>query len=127
MKRRPARRLIYWLPAVTWALLIAGLSHLPGDDLPSVELPFADKLVHAGLYAVLTAFTMLGFRRAQGSSPVRAAVYAFCVACIYGAIDEYHQSFVDHRSTSIVDWIADVAGAALASVYARHRAVGNRP
>ncbi|MEX2043905.1 MAG: VanZ family protein, partial [Opitutus sp.] len=39
---------------------------------------------------------------------------AFVVAAVFGATDEWHQSFVPGRTSEWADWIADALGAALA-------------
>jgi VanZ family protein len=53
----------------------------------------------------------------------RAALLAFLVSCLYAATDELHQSFVDGRNGTPVDWVIDSAGAAVAAfaVTARRR------
>jgi VanZ family protein len=35
------------------------------------------------------------------------------LCALYGASDEFHQAFVPYRTPDILDWITDVAGAAL--------------
>lgn len=40
--------------------------------------------------------------------------YAIGITTLYGVIDEFHQSFVPGRDTSIFDVLADFAGATLA-------------
>lgn len=40
--------------------------------------------------------------------------YAIGISTAYGVLDEYHQSFVPGRDASVLDVVADFAGAALA-------------
>ncbi|MBI3179061.1 MAG: VanZ family protein [Deltaproteobacteria bacterium] len=94
-------------PAVSWAALIfwvSSRSHLP-------EPPFffdgADKLLHAGIYAVLTALLVwadLG----------RRAWLWIAVAALYGVSDEIHQGLVPLRHSDALDVLADTAGALVA-------------
>jgi VanZ family protein len=43
---------------------------------------------------------------------------AFC--SLYGASDEWHQSFVVGRSSDILDWLADTSGAS-AGIFLLHK------
>ncbi len=83
---------------------VSATSHLP------VDVGSSDKILHAAAYAVLAA---LAFRAAGGSGGTRAALVAVLVAAAYGALDEYHQSFVPGRTASAADWLADACGAAI--------------
>ena len=114
--RTRLKQIVYWCPALSWALLIFMLSHQTGSNLPSLEIPGADKFVHFALYIILCLLLYLGFRRERNYTPARAVLYAFFVAAIYGAIDEIHQHYVPERVTSVVDWMADVAGVGTASL-----------
>ena len=53
----------------------------------------------------------------------RAALVALLVSSLYAATDEVHQSFVEGRHGTPVDWAIDTAGAAAAAfaVSARRR------
>ena len=68
-----------------------------------------DKLVHAGLYAVLGM--ALGFGRVRSPMPPPHLVLIL-VGALYGATDEFHQTFVRGRSPDWADWLADVVGVA---------------
>ena len=49
----------------------------------------------------------------------RAALLAFLIASLYAVTDEYHQTFVEGRNGSPIDWAIDSAGAALATLRLR--------
>ena len=76
---------------------------------PSVPYLFtnSDKVVHAGLYAVLGM--TLGFGRVRAVAPPPHLVLIL-VGALYGATDELHQAFVRGRSPDAADWAADVVG-----------------
>lgn len=110
------RRLLAWLPAVVWALVIFNLSarpRLPGPDVQGI-----DKVAHFGAYAVLGWLLV----RAADRSGLPLAV-GLVLGVLYGATDEIHQMFVPGRSPDVMDWVADAAGVAAATfVYTRLRA-----
>ena len=102
----------YKLPAVLWALLIFTVSSFP--KLPSVPGGFSsiDKVAHFFEYFIFGIFLSIAFI----SLPVtinlkRKLLYAALVGIVYGISDEFHQSFVPGRETSLADTIADAAGA----------------
>lgn len=93
------------LAALGWAALIFALSASsapPGASMPLLEVPGADKLAHAALYAVLAALLRAAAARRRE---------AVAVAAAYGVTDELHQAFVPRRSPDPLDWAADLAGA----------------
>ncbi|CAA9362159.1 MAG: hypothetical protein AVDCRST_MAG89-3816 [uncultured Gemmatimonadetes bacterium] len=102
-------RVMAWLPALAWAVVIFSLSAQPA--LPAPEVPYVDKVAHFGAYAVLGA--CLAFAVHRSSLPMGLAVF---LGAAYGASDEIHQMFVPGRSPDVFDWVADAAGVA-ASVY----------
>lgn len=106
-------------PRRRWALLAAGLwvvalfalSSMPlGDGALDFGWRFAhdDKVVHAGLYAVLGALLRLGSGR---------ATVAVAGAGLVGLLDEWLvQARVPGRHPDPLDLLADVAGAALGAL-----------
>lgn len=118
-----ALRLGLWLPPVLLMAVIFFLSHQPSLDsgLGWIDT-IGRKLVHFAEYALLT---FLWWRAlATVASPGRAALWAFLLAAGYAATDEYHQSFIEGRHGSPLDWGIDSAGAAAAAL--RLRNAGNR-
>jgi VanZ family protein len=107
-----------FLPAVVYAGIIFALSAQsnPLQFLPP-ELLLQDKLLHAIEYAALGALLVPALRLA-GRSPVAALALAVGLASLYGATDEFHQSFVPGRSADVLDWVADTLGAALGALVA---------
>ena len=99
-----------WLPALAWAAVIFALSSVPGDDLPEVSAPNADKLVHALVYVALGLLCMRGVRATFSLAPARAILAATLLATLYGVTDEIHQAFTPLRSPDWRDGIADAAG-----------------
>jgi VanZ family protein len=101
------------------------LSDQPSLDsgLGAIDL-IGRKLIHFAEYALLC---FLWWRAlATVTSPSRAALFAFLLASGYAATDEYHQTFVEGRHGSPVDWAIDSAGAAAAALRLRTARRGDR-
>jgi VanZ family protein len=79
----------------------------------------ARKLAHFGEYALLCFLWWRLLR--TGMSPGRAVLVAFVLSSLYAATDELHQSFVEGRNGTPVDWAIDSAGAGLAALALRAR------
>ncbi len=81
----------------------ARLPALPGNT---------DKQVHGAVYGVLAILLVRARTRGDVSAiTVRDAAVAWAIATVYGATDEFHQSFVPGRSADGLDLAADAAGA----------------
>lgn len=78
------------------------------------------KLIHAAEYGLLCFLWWRALRRTTGSH-TRALLAAVAISSLYAATDEYHQSFVDGRHGSPVDWAIDTMGAALTALLIRRR------
>jgi VanZ family protein len=115
MRMALLRRTDLWLPPLLLMGLIFFLSAQPSLDS---GLGWIDevgrKVVHFGEYALLC---FLWWRLLRTVMPERrATLLAFVVAVLYAATDEYHQSYIDSRHGTPVDWAIDAAGAAAAAI-----------
>ena len=94
-----------WGPTALWAAVLFLLSELPGTV---GSLPVGtDKLVHGGLYLILGLSLAWGKEKTRLRVPM---VLLLLMGVGYGALDEWHQSFVAGRDVSVGDWVADSAG-----------------
>ena len=102
-----------WLPVVAWAGVIFALSSIPSlsTDLGTWDLVLR-KLAHLVEYAIL------GLLLAR-ALPAAAAL---AVGVAYAATDEFHQTFVEGRSGTIVDVGVDAVGVALGLLVYRRAA-----
>ena len=109
------------LSALAVPLLIVGL-FVGGAQQVAVGL-FAspwDKMVHGavfGLLGVLLAVALNGAHLSKQSSvvsPRQALLVAVLLVAVVAGVDELHQLRLPGRVASWSDWLADVAGAALA-------------
>jgi VanZ family protein len=122
MRMALLRRPDLWLPPLVLMGLIYVLSSQPSLDsgLGWIDT-LGRKLIHFAEYALLC---FLWWRLLRTAMPDRrAALVAFALSILYAATDELHQSFVDGRHGTPVDWAIDSAGAAAAAfaVSARRR------
>ncbi len=77
---------------------------------------YQDKLYHAGAYFIMGLLVWRSFNLVMPRSGTLAlASIVFC--SVYGATDEWHQSFVSGRSSDALDWLADTGGAGLAILF----------
>ena len=82
-------------------------------SVPELLRPVAalnDKVLHALLYSALGL--ALAWGRAR-SSPPPPHYLLLLAGYLYGALDEWHQSFVPGRTPEFGDWVADVVGVTL--------------
>jgi VanZ family protein len=114
------RRADLWLPPLVLMAVIFAFSAQPSLDshLGLIDL-VGRKLIHFGEYALLCWLWWRVFARV--TDPRRAALYALAVASAYAVTDELHQTFVEGRHGTPVDWLIDTAGATCACLVIRRR------
>ncbi len=105
-----------WIwPVVVAATIILASSRAVTAPGFTRWFPHFDKVTHFFIYGLLATLTL----RALGSRRW-APWLAITAVSLFGASDEWHQSFVPGRSCEVADWVADTLGAALAvSLYRR--------
>ncbi len=113
-RRTIIRRPLAWSAVALWLAFIfywSAQSSLPEFDqsLPDLLLK---KGAHVAVFAVLALLTYRALRHDTGH--VVALVSAAAVAVGYGALDEFHQSFVAGRNAAALDVLIDTAGATMA-------------
>ena len=104
----------YWAPPVLYMVLIFVISSLEQPPLPMPEFEWLtiDKLYHFIEYAILGGLVARAFVKAKPAIvPSRWVWYVVAVfSILYGASDEWHQTFVPGRFATLADWVADVLG-----------------
>ena len=97
------------------------LSSTPGDDLPSIDIPFFDKIAHAAEFLVFGALVFRAHTRSYPRMRAEgAAVISLSLAVAYAAFDEWHQRFIPGREVDLTDLFANVAGI-LVGIFLYHR------
>ena len=102
-------RTVRWLLVAGWMLVIFGLSSMPGSAIPGSVGDYS-LVAHFVEYAVLAGLLTcaIGPRRRWA----RFALLVLLACSLYGASDEFHQSFTPGRTPDPVDWATDTVGAA---------------
>ena len=95
--------------AILYALLIIGLSSIPGRSFPDVKWLSQDKLIHIGEYLIFSILVgqVIAFRITARS---RIFLFTLLLAGAFGALDEVYQTLIPGRDNSYADWIADLLG-----------------
>jgi VanZ family protein len=117
-KEKPGlvRKLSAWLPLIVWAAVLFGLSSIPGQEIPTFDVSFSDKIAHCAVYGV---WGILSFRALRLTTRLRlgyAILLTALMALAYGVSDEIHQMFVPQRSPDPLDVMADVFGGTLGAL-----------
>lgn len=74
---------------------------------------YQDKIHHAAAYFIMGLLAWRSFKHVV-NSPILLALLSIIFCSLYGVSDEWHQSFVEGRTSDIADWAADTSGAGLA-------------
>ncbi len=100
----------HWMPALIFALLIfivSAQSSPPGQSLAP------DYVAHFIEYGVFALMILWGVTRGlKKSITFSRVIVCLFISSAYSATDEFHQSFVPHRTPSWSDIGADAVGAA---------------
>jgi VanZ family protein len=104
-QRSPSRLSLVW-PLLLGASVIAASSR---PVVAGLGFQGGDKVAHFSVYGLLA--TLLCRTLPSGW---RGALLALAIASLFGATDEWHQSFVPGREADVMDWLADTSGAGLA-------------
>jgi len=103
------------IPAILVMITLFKLSTLPGNDpfLNSVHL--SDKIEHFIAYFVLgITFCIWIPSKNWFAKPFVYGVLVVFLCTLFGASDEYHQTFVPGRSGDLYDLTVDLAGGIIA-------------
>lgn len=104
-----------WGLVLFWAVVIAILHTIPGQDLDFIQLNDLfqlDKLFHLWVFAIGAWLLVRVLQKQYANHAFR---YTFITYAIYGILLELMQgAFFEGRHADFFDWIADVAGVILA-------------
>lgn len=106
------RSISLWFPCVLVFALISYLSHLPGQHIPKFPFLNFDKYIHFWEFFVLGLFLA---RASYGQHRVlrlksRWILLVLGLGMFFAFVDEYHQSFIFGRDSSLLDVLFDALG-----------------
>jgi VanZ family protein len=106
--------LLRWVPSIAIMGLIFILSSLPSDVIPYYGV--FDFIVKKGGHALGYGLLGLSYYYAlpRNLSKLYKWIIALIMAILFALSDEYHQSFVQGRTSSLTDVAIDTLGAAIA-------------
>ena len=104
---------VYRIILGIYMVLILSISAIPANSIPDLGFQHADKVAHFAEYAIL------GFLAVQSFKPLNGyhLFYIIFSGFIFGAFDEWWQSFISDRCTSLFDLLSDNFGMLLSSIF----------
>jgi VanZ family protein len=117
-----------FIPGIAWFIIIYILVTLPGKDIPQSnfldEINF-DKLVHMGLFSVLTVLFCWPFYKTDISveKKIKYFITIALLVSAWGYTTELIQKFwvAIHRDYDLLDWAADSLGAIIGYIFSRKK------
>lgn len=105
-----------WLPALVMMVAIFAFSATPATRLPNFNAAdfIVKKSAHMLGYALLALSYLHAFK-----GDTRKWKLVWLLAILYAASDEFHQSFVLGRGSSVIDVGIDAIGAGLGLLWAK--------
>jgi len=82
------------------------------------EFPLKDKLIHFLIFGLMA--TLIIRVSYNPMRPWRSGAIAVLATSLYGSLDEFRQSFTPGRMVEVLDWVADTAGALVATIVYIH-------
>jgi len=103
----------FQLPAILCAFFIFIGSSIPSEYFPSISIFEEDKLIHFVLFFALSFLThrAIKFQTRYPYLSKYALGASLLFTIVYGALDEFHQTFVPGRFPDLLDLLADSLGA----------------
>jgi VanZ family protein len=105
-----------WLAGAYFLALVVG-THLP-PPIVGVRIEQSDKLLHFGAYAGLAFLLAMAWETSTGRLSGRHLRLLWVAIAVIASLDEVTQLLV-RRDANVLDWIADILGAATGLVVFR--------
>jgi len=106
----------FFIPAIIWLIVIGIASGYPGNTIPKVPVWQADKIVHITIYAILSFFLLIAFRKQYliKNTRLRISLFIILFSISYGGLMEILQHYIFiNRSGNWYDFLANGLGAIL--------------
>ena len=103
------RRAVWIVALVVYASLVFIISSMTmSGGQPLLHFPGGDKVLHFLEFGLFYFIAWKAFGKHRFAA-------AFLLTALYAGSDEFHQIFVATREASLLDWLADIAGAGCAA------------
>jgi VanZ family protein len=118
--------LLYHLPATAMAAAILFVSSIPNLAGPGNSIFGFDKVMHIAEYSLFTWLVLRSLSRFEPNGMTTTVLFVIVlVVAMFAGLDEYLQSFVPGRDSTVADFAADLIGAGGAA-YVWKRWTGGR-
>ena len=95
-----------------YMVLILSISAIPTNIIQALGFQHADKVAHFFEYSILGFLAVQSFKPLNGYN----LFYIIFSGFIFGAFDEWWQSFISDRCTSLFDLLSDNLGMLISSI-----------
>jgi len=96
----------YRILLIVYALIILMISATPSSDLPKMWLLQYDKIIHFVEYLIFGVLAM----KSMMNQTMKAGLILIPFGILFGFFDEYLQSFISGRYSSLMDVFSDSIG-----------------
>ncbi len=101
----------FYLPPIAYVLLILSASSLPGASVAKLTFDISDYILHFIEYNFFGVTLIWAFLGAQAFDALKKATgLAILAGCLTAVLDEFYQSFIPTRFSSVYDVLADSLG-----------------
>nr|WP_314864647.1 VanZ family protein [uncultured Flavobacterium sp.] len=109
------KNLFFWI-ALCWTGVVGFFCLTPSNDIPTVNIPNLDKLVHAFFHFVFTILWFLFFKKqVKKKNQFKLLVVAVCFSVVFGiGIEVLQNKLTTTRSGDFFDVLANLTGATIA-------------
>ena len=113
------RKQIFLFSAIFWTGIILFLSLENAKNIPAINIPYLDKVIHAVFHFIFTILWFLYLKkRFISSNNVQLLFFTIFGSFILGiAIELMQQYFTTTRNADVFDILANLFGAFLAAVF----------
>lgn len=112
-------RFLLYFPSIFSASIIFLLSSFSRPLVEINSFAYEDKLLHMLIFFIFGVCLLLPLSKKDNFNERKSLLIIFIIGVLYGAFDEFHQSFVPGRLCDIFDLLADSVGIAVA-IFLRH-------
>lgn len=109
---------IYFWSALSWTGLIIFVCLIKSSDIPQIDLPYVDKVLHACMHFVFTLLWFFYFKKRIGNlTNFKLLLVSLVLSVLFGIVIELMQKFFTvTRNADLFDVIANLCGASLAVI-----------